>query len=284
MNSDDILYRSSNDAKSADKKKSDKKGDKKDKGDKDRSRSVKEDNILQEEYVEQIKNTGSVIVNKNHRLIHCLTIIGEIEGHIESPPQNKTTKYEHVIPQLVAIEEDSRIDGLLVLLNTVGGDIEAGLAIAELMSGMTKPSVSLVLGGGHSIGVPLAVAADYSFIAPSASMTIHPVRSTGLTLGVRQSFEYFQRMQQRINNFVAANSNISAERYNQLVMTTGELVMDVGTVLEGDQAVQEGLIDSVGTLSLALEKLNSLIEEQHAESEKTQSEQSSEESGDKSAP
>ncbi len=223
--------------------------------------SIKEDNILQEEYTEQIKNTGSVIVNKKKHIIQCLTIIGEIEGHIESPPQNKTTKYEHVIPQLVAIEEDNRIDGLLVILNTVGGDIEAGLAIAELMAGMSKPSVSLVLGGGHSIGVPLAVAAKYSFIAPSASMTIHPVRSTGLTLGVRQSFEYFQRMQQRINNFVASNSNITAERYNSLVTTTGELVMDVGTVLEGDQAVQEGLIDSVGTLSLALEKLSSMIEE-----------------------
>lgn len=223
--------------------------------------SIKDDNILQEEYTEQIKNTGSVIVNKKKHIIQCLTIIGEIEGHIESPPQNKTTKYEHVIPQLVAIEEDNRIDGLLVILNTVGGDIEAGLAIAELMAGMSKPSVSLVLGGGHSIGVPLAVAAKYSFIAPSASMTIHPVRSTGLTLGVRQSFEYFQRMQQRINNFVASNSNITAERYNSLVTTTGELVMDVGTVLEGDQAVQEGLIDSVGTLSLALEKLSSMIEE-----------------------
>lgn len=248
---------------SEDKKKSDKKSEKKkDKDNKDKTNhSINDDNILKEEYVEQIKNTGSVIVNKSHHFIHCLTIIGEIEGHIESPPQNKTTKYEHVIPQLVAIEEDSRIDGLLVILNTVGGDIEAGLAIAELMAGMKKPSVSLVLGGGHSIGVPLAVAAKYSFIAPSASMTIHPVRSTGLTLGVRQSFEYFQRMQQRINNFVAANSKITADRYNSLVMTTGELVMDVGTILEGDQAVSEGLIDSVGTLSLALEKLNSMIEE-----------------------
>lgn len=245
---------------SSDKKKSGKKKNKE-----KESQSIKEDNILQEEYTEQIKNTGSVIVNNKHKLIHCLTIIGEIEGHIESPPQNKTTKYEHVIPQLVAIEEDSRIDGLLVILNTVGGDIEAGLAIAELMAGMKKPSVSLVLGGGHSIGVPLAVAAKYSFIAPSASMTIHPVRSTGLTLGVRQSFEYLQRMQQRINNFVAANSGISAERYNSLVMTTGELVMDVGTVLEGDQAVNEGLIDSVGTLSLALEKLNSMIEKEREE-------------------
>ena len=208
---------------------------------------------------EEIERSGSVTVNGKDCRIYCLTVIGEIEGHIESPPQNKTTKYEHVIPRLVSIEEDSDIDGLLVLLNTVGGDIEAGLAIAELMAGMTKPTVSLVLGGGHSIGVPLAVAAKYSFIAPSASMTIHPVRTTGLTLGVRQSFEYFQRMQQRINNFVAENSRITAERYNSLVMTTGELVMDVGTVLEGRRAVDEGLLDSVGNLSLALKKLREMI-------------------------
>lgn len=233
---------------------------KKKKSGKDGKQNTEDDSTLQEDLYEQVKNTGSVIVSKNHHLIQCLTIIGEIEGHIESPPQNKTTKYEHVIPQLVAIEEDSRIDGLLVLLNTVGGDIEAGLAIAELMAGMRKPTVSLVLGGGHSIGVPLAVAADYSFIAPSATMTIHPVRSTGLTLGVRQSFEYFQRMQQRINNFIADNSKITSERYNSLVMTTGELVMDVGTVLEGSKAVEEGIIDSVGSLSLALDKLKEMIE------------------------
>ena len=161
----------------------------------------------------------------------------------------------------MTIEEDKQIDGLLVILNTVGGDIEAGLALAELMAGMKKPVVSLVLGGGHSIGVPLAVAAKYSFIAKSASMTIHPVRSTGLTLGVRQSFEYFRKMQQRINNFVADNSRISADRYNKLVMTTGELAMDVGTVLEGREAVDAGLIDSVGTLSQALEKLKDMISE-----------------------
>ena len=209
---------------------------------------------------------GAVLLDSGGTLISCLTIIGEIEGHVELPPQNKTTKYEHVIPQLVTIEEDKRVDGLLVILNTVGGDIEAGLAIAELMAGMKKPVVSLVLGGGHSIGVPLAVAADYSFIAPSASMTIHPVRSTGLTLGARQSFEYFRRMQQRVNNFVADNSRISAERYNDLVMTTGELAMDVGTVLEGKDAVNAGLIDSVGTLGLALEKLKEIIKQQKAES------------------
>lgn len=206
------------------------------------------------------EESGSVTVESDDCVIHCLTIIGEIEGHTELPAQNKTTKYEHVIPRLVALEESREIDGLLIILNTVGGDIEAGLAIAELLAGMSKPTVSLVLGGGHSIGVPLAVAAKYSFIAPSASMTIHPVRSTGLTLGVRQSFEYLQRMQQRINNFVAENSKISASRYNGLVMTTGELVMDVGTVLEGRQAVEEGLIDSVGNLSIALKKLKSMIQ------------------------
>ena len=213
------------------------------------------------ERVDERENNGSVVIGNDDCVINCLTVIGEIEGHTESPPQNKTTKYEHVIPRLVSIEEDKNIDGLLVILNTVGGDIEAGLALAELMAGMSKPTVSLVLGGGHSIGVPLAVAAKYSFIAPSASMTIHPVRSNGLTLGVRQSFEYLKRMQERINNFVAANSNITAEKYNDLVMTTGELVMDVGTVLEGKRAVEVGLIDSVGSLSLAVEKLKSLINE-----------------------
>ena len=205
------------------------------------------------------EDEGAVVIHGEGSPISCLTIIGEIEGHVELPPQNKSTKYEHVIPQLVTIEEDERIGGLLVILNTVGGDIEAGLALAELIAGMKKPVVSLVLGGGHSIGVPLAVSAKYSFIAPSASMTIHPVRSTGLTLGVRQSFEYFRKMQQRINNFVADNSRISADRYNRLVMTTGELAMDVGTVLEGKEAVDEGLIDSVGTLSQALGKLKEMI-------------------------
>ncbi len=202
-------------------------------------------------------DSGIIPVNSNE--ISCLTIIGEIEGHVELPPENKSTKYEHVIPQLVKIEEDDSINGLLVILNTVGGDIEAGLALAELIAGMKKPVVSLVLGGGHSIGVPLAVAAKYSFIAPSASMTIHPVRSTGVTLGVRQSFEYFRRMQDRINNFVSANSKISADKYNELVMTTGELVMDVGTVLEGSEAVKAGLIDETGTLCDALNRLKKMI-------------------------
>ncbi len=211
--------------------------------------------------LDEIEKTGSVTTNGKY-VIHCLTIIGQIEGHFILPSDNKTTKYEHVIPQIVAVEEDDRIDGLLILLNTQGGDVEAGLAIAELLAGIKKPTVSLVLGGGHSIGVPLAVAAKKSFIAKSASMTVHPVRMTGLTLGVPQTFEYFHRMQERINNFVADNSNIHSDRYNELAMNTGELVMDVGTILEGDDAVKEGLIDEVGNLSDALECLYSMIDKE----------------------
>ncbi len=207
-----------------------------------------------------IVETGSITVSKNGHYIHCLTIIGQIEGHYILPSQNKTTKYEHVIPQLVAIEESEEIDGLLIILNTVGGDVEAGLAIAELISGMQTPAVSLVLGGGHSIGVPLAVSTRKSFIAPSATMTVHPVRMTGLVLGVPQSFSYFQRMQDRIVNFVVNNSKISAEKFRELMMKTGELALDVGTVLDGKGAVESGLIDSLGGLSDALDCLNRMIE------------------------
>ncbi len=203
---------------------------------------------------------GSVTINKNGHFIHCLTIIGQVEGHYLLPSGTKATKYEHVIPQLVAIEESNDIEGLIVILNTVGGDIEAGLAIAELIAGMKKPAVSLVLGGGHSIGVPLAVSADRSFIAPSATMTIHPVRMTGLVLGVPQTLSYFRNMQERIVRFVCENSKISPERFRELMHSTGELVTDVGTVLNGDSAVSEGLIDSTGTLSDALDCLYKLIE------------------------
>lgn len=203
---------------------------------------------------------GSVTINKNGHYIHCLTIIGQVEGHYILPAGTKATKYEHVIPQLVAIEESSDIEGLIVILNTVGGDIEAGLAIAELIAGMKKPVVSLVLGGGHSIGVPLAVSADKSFIAPSATMTIHPVRMTGLVLGVPQTLSYFQNMQERIVRFVCENSNIEPERFRSLMHATGELVTDVGTVLNGDTAVKEGIIDSTGTLRDALDCLYKLIE------------------------
>ena len=208
----------------------------------------------------QIIESGSVTMSNGRHLIHCLTVIGQIEGHFILPPQNKTTKYEHVIPQIVAVEEDPAIEGLLIILNTVGGDVEAGLAIAELIAGMRKPTVSLVLGGGHSIGVPLAVCARHSFIAPTATMTLHPVRMNGIVVGVPQTLNYFDRMQDRIVKFVCQNSHISAARFKQLMMNTGELVMDVGTVLEGDEAVREGLIDSPGGLSEAIACLNTMIE------------------------
>ncbi len=207
-----------------------------------------------------IPAAGSVTTGGRH-LIHCLTIIGQIEGHYILPPQNKSTKYEHVIPQLVAIEENPDIRGLLVILNTVGGDVEAGLAIAELIAGMKTPTVSLVLGGGHSIGVPLAVSAARSFIVPSATMTIHPVRMNGLVLGVPQSFSYFDKMQDRIVRFVTENSGISSERFRALMMETGELAMDVGTSIDGERAVREGLIDRLGGLSDAIECLYQMIEE-----------------------
>ncbi|MEG0545726.1 MAG: ATP-dependent Clp protease proteolytic subunit [Oscillospiraceae bacterium] len=210
--------------------------------------------------MKQVIDNGSVTVDKNGHYIHCLTIIGQIEGHYILPPQNKTTKYEHVIPQLVAIEESKDIEGLIVILNTVGGDIEAGLAIAELLSGMKTPTVSLVLGGGHSIGVPLAVSVQKSFIVPSATMTIHPVRMNGLVLGVPQTLSYFDKMQERIVRFVSENSSMTADKFRSLMLATGELVMDVGTVLDGDAAVREGLIDSIGGLSDALNCLCDIID------------------------
>lgn len=213
-----------------------------------------------------IIESGSITVRKGEYLIHCLTIIGQIEGHYILPAQNKTTKYEHVIPQLVAIEESDDVDGLIMILNTVGGDIEAGLAIAELVSGMTTPTVSLVLGGGHSIGVPLAVSTDKSFITPSATMTIHPVRMNGLVLGVPQTLSYFEQMQERIVRFVSDNSDISPDRFREMMLATGELVMDVGTVLSGEAAVNEGLIDSMGSLSDALNCLYDMISRKAEES------------------
>lgn len=218
------------------------------------------DNDLQECDDESNSNLtdGCVKIKNNGHFYYCMTIIGQIEGHYILPSQNKTTKYEHVIPKLVAIEENEQIDGLLLILNTVGGDIEAGLAIAELIAGMKKPSVSLVLGGGHSIGVPLAVAAKKSLIAKSATMTVHPVRINGLVLGVEQSFEYFRNMQERIVRFVSENSNISPDKFRKLMLTTGELVQDLGTVLNGDEAVKTGLIDAVGSLADAISLLDSM--------------------------
>ncbi len=215
---------------------------------------------------ESIKEFGAVTAFSGKHKIYCLTIIGEIEGHNVLPEQSKTTKYEHIIPQLVAVEESQEIEGLLVILNTVGGDVEAGLAIAELISGLKKPTVSFVLGGGHSIGVPLAVSAKKSFIAPSATMTVHPVRTNGLVIGVPQMFNHFARMQERITDFVARNSKISEEKFTSLMMNTGEMVTDVGSVLSGERAVETGLIDSIGTLSDVLDGLYKLIEETDKES------------------
>lgn len=208
----------------------------------------------------QIEQTGTITAAGGRHIFHCLSIIGQIEGHQELPAPAKTTKYEHIMPQLVAVEEAEDIEGLMILLNTVGGDVEAGLALAELIAGMTTPTVSLVLGGGHSIGVPLAVSAKRSFIVPSATMTIHPVRMSGLVLGVPQTMTYFEKMQERITSFIAANSRMTAERFNALARNTNELVMDIGTVLDGRQAVEEGLIDEIGSLSSAIACLYAMIE------------------------
>lgn len=220
----------------------------------------KQENVENEEQGSAFE-TGSITVEKDGHFIHCLTIIGQIEGHFILPSQNKTTKYEHVIPQLVAIEESKEIEGLLIILNTVGGDVEAGLAIAELLSTMKTPTASLVLGGGHSIGVPLAVSCKKSFIVPSATMTVHPVRMNGTVLGVPQTLSYFEKMQDRIVNFVENNSKITSKEFRKLMMKTGELIMDVGTVLDGESAVKCGLIDELGGLSDALDFLDEAIGE-----------------------
>lgn len=214
---------------------------------------------------DQIKECASITASDGKHVIQCLTVIGEIEGHVVSSSQNKTTKYEHIIPQLVAIEESTTIQGLLVILNTVGGDVEAGLAIAELISGMKKPTVSLVLGGAHSIGIPLSVAAKKSFIVPSATMTVHPVRMTGLVLGVPQMLRHFEKIQDRIIAFVTKNSNITKDRFSSLMMNVGEMVNDVGSILDGEKAVEVGLIDSIGGLSDAIDMLYKMIDEQGAE-------------------
>ena len=208
----------------------------------------------------ELEELGSVTTFDGQHTVHCLTVIGQIEGHYALPSDSKSTKYEHVIPQLVAVEESREVEGLLILLNTVGGDIEAGLALAELLAGMRKPTVSLVLGGGHSIGVPLAVAAKRSLIAPSATMTIHPVRTNGLVLGVPQSFSYFQRMQERIARFVSRHSRLREEDFNRLSLVTDELTTDMGSVLDGEAAVTAGLIDRVGSLADAFDELYKLID------------------------
>ena len=221
----------------------------------------KGDNPAEENNFEHIQDSGAVVTERDGSIIHCLTIVGQIEGHYLLPQNTKTTKYEHVIPMLVAIDEDPRIDGLLILLNTVGGDVEAGLAIAELIAGMRKPTASLVLGGGHSIGVPLAVSAKKSLIAPSAAMTIHPVRINGVVIGVPQTYAYLSRIQDRILGFVTAHSHVLREDYLRLMNKTDELANDVGSVIHGEEAVRLGLIDEVGSLSDALDWLHGRIAE-----------------------
>jgi len=206
-----------------------------------------------------IQQLGQLEVPKTESNIHTITIVGQIEGHLVLPPQNKTTKYEHIIPQLVAIEQNPSIKGLLIILNTVGGDVEAGLAIAEMIVSMTKPTVSLVLGGGHSIGVPIAVASDYSFIAETATMTIHPIRLTGLVIGVPQTYEYLDKMQDRVIKFVVDHSHIDEKSLRELMFSTGNLARDIGTVLVGPDAVKCGLIDEVGGIGQAVRKLEEMI-------------------------
>lgn len=214
---------------------------------------------------ENIKEMGSVVTSGDGVTLHLISIIGQIEGHNLLPETQKTTKYEHILPSLVAIEESAQADGLLVLLNTVGGDVEAGLAIAEMLSGMAKPTVSLVLGGGHSIGIPIAVSCGVSFIAPTATMTVHPVRTTGTVLGVPQAFRGLEKMQERINKFIVGHSHITSEKLNSLMMNTRELATDVGTVLDGYEAVSSGLIDKVGGLSDALAELKTMIKTKRGE-------------------
>ncbi|MBO8162517.1 MAG: ClpP family protease [Brevibacillus sp.] len=215
--------------------------------------------------LDTISQLGQTNVPQLDSNIYCLSIIGQVEGHIQLPPQNKTTKYEHIIPQLVAAEQNAKVEGILCILNTVGGDVEAGLAIAEMIASLSKPVVTLVLGGGHSIGVPIAVAGNYSFIAETATMTIHPIRLTGLVIGVPQTFEYLDKMQDRVVSFVARNSKISEQQFRDLMMATGQLTRDIGTNVIGSDAVKYGLIDEVGGLGNALKKLNELIEKKRAE-------------------
>lgn len=220
--------------------------------------------------IEKIQQLGQTNVPQlaQDSNIHCLTIIGQIEGHLQLPPQNKTTKYEHLIPQIVAIEQNPKIEGLLVILNTVGGDVEAGLAISEMLSSLSKPTVSIVLGGGHSIGVPISVSCDYSFIAETATMTIHPIRLTGLVIGVPQTFEYLDKMQERVIRFVTKHSKISEEQFKDLMFAKGNLTRDIGTNVIGVDAVKFGLIDEVGGIGQAMAKLNEFIEAKKNENER----------------
>ena len=223
---------------------------------------------MKKEEREQVVELGSDMTRSSRGNIYTLTIIGQVEGHQVAPETVKTTKYEHVLPLLAGIEESDDVDGLLLLLNTVGGDIEAGLASAEMIAGMKKPTVSLVLGGGHSIGIPLAVCTKESFITPTASMTVHPVRMTGLVVGAPQTFRYFQRIQEQIADFVTANSRISREDFVNYMMATGEMATDVGTILYGKEAVSSGLIDKLGGLSDSLSALHRMIDKKKAEKQR----------------
>lgn len=216
------------------------------------------------ETLETLETLGQLNIPEGKMNVQTLTIIGQIEGHLVLPPQNKTTKYEHIIPQLVAIEENKEIEGLLVILNTVGGDVEAGLAIAEMLASMSKPTVSLVLGGGHSIGVPIAVSTDYSYIVETATMTIHPLRLTGLVIGVPQTYEYLDKMQDRVVRFVTSHSKISEKKFRELMFRTGELARDIGTIVVGTDAVKFGLINEIGGLAKAVSKLYELVENKRA--------------------
>jgi ATP-dependent protease ClpP protease subunit len=228
---------------------------------KQQKQETKEKESQSSSLVEKIQQLGqSTIPNAPDSNIHVLSIIGQVEGHVQLPPQNKTTKYEHLIPQIVAIEQNPKIEGLVVVLNTVGGDVEAGLALSEMISSLSKPTVSVVLGGGHSIGVPIAVSTDYSFIAPSATMTIHPIRLTGLVIGVPQTFEYIDKMQERVLQFVTSHSNIKEDKLKDLMFEKGNLTRDIGTNVVGEDAVKYGLINEVGGISGAMSKLNELIE------------------------
>lgn len=228
----------------------------------DSNRERDEENNKENQELKSIKELGTTnLVDNDSDKIQILPIIGQIEGHIVLPPQSKTTKYEHIIPQLVAMEQSKKVKGILIMLNTVGGDIEAGLAISEMIRSLSKPTVSLVIGGGHSIGVPLATAARYSFISPSATMIVHPIRMNGLVVGAPQTFAYFNKMQERIDEFIVRTSKINRNRLKNLMMQTDELMNDTGTILIGEDAVKEGLIDEVGGVKEALNKLNEFIED-----------------------
>ena len=229
--------------------------------DQENGQEESEDLKNQERQENIITQSGMVVTKNDGVAISSLTIIGQIEGHYVMPSNNKTTKYEHIIPHLVAIEENPEVNGLLIILNTVGGDVEAGLAIAEMIASMRKPTVSLVLGGAHSIGMPLAVSARKSYIVPSATMTVHPVRMNGLVIGVQQSFSYFAKMQERINKFIVAHSNVSEKKLSELMFNTGEIATDVGSIIDGETAKRIGLINKIGGLSDALSDLKSMCRE-----------------------